>query len=237
LTRRIVALGGGGFSNDPFDPVGRRLDSLVLSYAPVTRPRICFIPTASGDAESYTLKFYRAFAERADASDLSLFTRPRREALREFILEQHIVYVGGGNTVNMLAVWREHGLDAILRQAWESGVVMAGISAGMICWFASAATDSFGDDQLRMVPALGLLAGSACAHYANVPYRRGEFQRLIHGGAAAGIAADDGVALVYADRELEEAVSVSDDAFAYRVRLDSDGITEEPIVPRLLPVD
>ncbi len=234
MVRRIVGLGGGGFSNDPFDPVERRLDEFVLGFARRKRPRICFISTAGGDADSYTLNFYRAFAERAVPSDLSLFGRPRADDLREFVLGQDIVYVGGGNTLNMLSVWRPHGLDTILREAWEAGVVLAGISAGLICWFAEAATDAFGNDHLSSATGLGLLDGSACAHYSNVPFRRPEFGRLIREGMVAGVGVDDHVALVYRETALEDVVTVDPAAAAYRVSRAGDGIREERIEARLL---
>jgi len=234
MVRRIVGLGGGGFSKDPFDPVERLLDDFVLGFARRKRPRICFVSTASGDADSYALNFYRAFADRAVPSDLSLFGRPRADDLREFVLSQDIVYVGGGNTLNMLSVWRPHGLDAILREAWEAGVVLAGISAGLICWFAEAATDAFGNDHLSAATGLGLLAGSACAHYSNVPYRRPEFGRLIGEGMAPGIGVDDHVALVYRDTSLEDVVTTDAAAAAYRVSLGPDGIREERLEGRIL---
>jgi dipeptidase E len=232
--RHIVALGGGGFSNDPFDPRGRLLDDVAFRLAERERPRICFIHTASGDADAYAVKFYRAFGERAITSDLSLYYHPRRETLREFILGQDIVYVGGGNTLNMLALWRQHGLDRVLTEAWTHGVVLAGVSAGMIGWFEQAATDSFVDGRLTMIDGLGLLPGSACSHYSNEPFRRPEFQRLIAAGGEPGIAVDDNVALHYVGTELVEILTVEPGPRAYRVSPGANGVLEEPIEPRLL---
>ncbi len=236
VTRQIVVLGGGGFSNDPFDAAGRLLDGFVLGLARRRRPKVCFVPTASGDADSYGLKFYRAFADRAQPSDLSLFQRARRDDLREFVLDQDVIYVGGGSTLNMLAVWREHGLDEILREAWRGGVVLAGISAGMICWFEHAATDLFGNRKLVMIDGLGLLSGAACSHFSNESYRRPEFQRLIGESGLAGTAADDGVAMHYVGRQLREVVAVTPAARAYRLEVVEGSVVETAIEPRQLPV-
>ncbi|MGE5461073.1 MAG: Type 1 glutamine amidotransferase-like domain-containing protein, partial [Solirubrobacterales bacterium] len=135
--RHIVAMGGGGFSDD--DPL---LDDYVLSLTGKERPRVVFIPTASGDAASYVERFYAAFTRRScEPSHLSLFQLPY-PAIGEIVRSHDVVYVGGGSTANMLAIWRLHGLDETLRQAWERGVVLAGISAGALCWFETGVTDS-----------------------------------------------------------------------------------------------
>ncbi len=229
MQRRIVALGGGGFSVDPDAPEGRILDQVILDATERPHPRICFIGTASGDAESYALSFFRAFSGRAETHDLNLFYRPRHPGLREFILGMDAVYVGGGSTLNLIAVWRAHGLDQILVEAWHAGVVLAGMSAGMVCWFERPVTDSFQDGSLRAIPGLGLLPGSACAHYAN-PMRRTTYPGLVAAGLAPGYAAEDGVALVFEGMELREAVTSAPGARAWRV----DGDGEHEIQTRLL---
>lgn len=216
VRRQIVALGGGGFSNDPEAADGRLLDQVILDATGKAHPKICFIGTASGDAESYVVKFYRAFAGRAETHDLNLFFRPRHPGLRDFTLGMDAVYVGGGSTLNLLAVWRAHGLDTILADAWRAGVVLAGMSAGMVCWFEWPVTDSFQDGSLRPVPGLGLLPGSACAHYDS-PMRRSTYPGLIASGLAAGLAAEDGVALVFEGTTLREAVTSTPGARAFRV--------------------
>jgi dipeptidase E len=229
MTRRIVALGGGGFSSDPIDPAGRRLDQVILDATGKARPRLCFIGTASGDAESYALKFHRAFAGRAELDELNLFTRPRHPGLREFVLGFDAVYVGGGSTLNLMAIWRAHGLDAILAEAWDRGVVLAGMSAGMICWFEAPVTDSFGDG-LRAIEGLGLLPGSACAHGSDHA-RRAAYAALVTCGVPAGVSADDGVALVFEGTDLVEAVTADPGAVgAHRVA--ASGL--EPIPVRRL---
>jgi dipeptidase E len=226
-------MGGGGFSMEPGNPL---LDRFVVSLAWSARPRVCFVPTASGDNESYALEFHRAFsALDCRPTDLGLFAR-RVPDLRSFVLEQDVVYVGGGSTANLLAVWRTHGLDRILREAWEAGVVLCGISAGMNCWFAESVTDSF--DVARLAPlkdGLGWLAGSACPHYDGEEQRRPVFRELVASGElSGGWAADDGAALVFAGEELEEVVSSRPRAAAYRVERDGEGVSERRVAARYL---
>jgi dipeptidase E len=211
MERHIVALGGGGFADG--DPA---LDDFVLGLAGRERPRVCFLPTASGDSADYVVNFYEAFRERAEPSHLELFGRPRRD-IRDFLLAQDVVYVGGGNTANMLAIWRVHGVDRILRDAWERGIVLAGISAGSICWFEAGVTDSFGVE-LAALECLGFLPGSNCPHYDSEEQRRPTYRRLVESGELPpGLAADDRVGLHFVDTELAEAVSARDGAGAFRV--------------------
>lgn len=165
VSRHIVALGGGGFSMEPDNPA---LNDFVLSLARRKPARVCFVPTASADSAAYLVKFYRAFAGRCVPSDLTLFdspTLPRRpgrtDDLSAFVAAQDVFYVGGGSTANLLAVWRAHGLDRLLARAWRSGAVLAGVSAGMLCWFESGLTDSFGG-YAPLRDGLGLLRGAAC---------------------------------------------------------------------------
>jgi dipeptidase E len=217
VERHVVALGGGGFS-DQDDP---RLDDFVLGLAGSDRPRICFLATAAGDSPTYVVKFYDAFRDRGQPSHLELFGVPRRD-LREFLLGQEIVYVGGGNTANMLAIWRVHGVDRILREAWERGIVLTGISAGSICWFEAGVTDSFGD-QLASLSCLGFLPGSHCPHYDSEPQRRPTYRRLVESGELPpGLAAEDGVGLHFVGGELAEAVAGRSGARAFRVERDAE---------------
>jgi peptidase E len=217
----IVALGGGGFSQDPDDP---RLDAYILSLARRERPRVCFVGTASGDAPTYSQSFFRAFARHHDAvaDELALFVRDGRD-LRDFVLEQDVVYVGGGNTANLLAVWRVHGLGPILREALDGGAVLCGISAGMNCWFEASSTDSFGPGLAPLRDGLGFVAGSACPHYDAEPKRRPHYRALVDGGFPAGYAADEGAALRFtAGGELVECVASRDGARVYRVEPGSE---------------
>ncbi len=231
MTRRIVALGGGGFSMEPDNPV---LDDHVLALAGVPRPRVLFVPTASGDSAEYIGQFYEAFpSERADASVLKLFERTVDD-LQALVLAQHVVYVGGGSTANLLAVWRLHGLDAVLREAYAAGVVLAGISAGMNCWFAASVTDSFGPRLAGLPDGLGLLPFSACPHYDGEPQRRPTYERLVAAGFPDGYAADDGAALVFTDGALTDVVASRVGAGGYRVERVAGGVRAAPLPARLL---
>ena len=233
MARWIVAMGGGGFSMEPDNPL---LDEHVLSLARRSDPRVCFVGTASGDAEGYRLRFHRAFSTLGcRPTDLTFFER-EVEDLRAFVLDQDVIYVGGGSTANLLAVWRLHGLDVVLREAWEQGVVLCGISAGMNCWFEGSVTDSFGAHRLAALrDGLGLLPGSACPHYDGEPERRPTYHRLLAEGALpAGLAADDGAALVFAGTELHEVVASRADAAAYRVGRRGGEVIEERLVARYL---
>jgi dipeptidase E len=227
--RHIVAMGGGGFLMEP----SRLLDDYVLALCGKAEPNVCFLATASGDAAADIEAFHRAFPPgRARATHLSLYRRDERDP-REQLLAQDMVYVAGGNTVNLLAVWRAHGVDAALREAWEAGVVLCGMSAGSLCWFEAGVTDSYGP--LRALhDGLGLLPGSNCPHYDGEAERRPTYRRAVAEGLPAGIAADDGCALHFAGTELVETVSSRPAAQAYRVELGSDGAAETTIAARYL---
>jgi dipeptidase E len=230
-------MGGGGFSMEPENPL---LDDFVLSLARQQPARLCFLPTASGDSPGYVTKFYRAFSGRCLTSDLTLVHSPglsRRPAhtsqLKEFVQNQDAFYVGGGNTVNLLALWRAHGLDQLLREAWSNGAVLCGVSAGMICWFRASITDGFGA-LAALSDGVGVLEGSACPHYDGEAERRPAFHRAIADGLPAGYAADDGAALHFVGAQLVEAVSSRRAARAYRVELRDGEVVEEALPTRFL---
>jgi dipeptidase E len=221
---QIIAMGGGGFSMEPENLL---LDRYVLSVAAVTQPKVCFVGTASGDAQTYVDKFYAAFRTLpCTPKDLSLFKPPTAD-LRSFVFEQDVIYVGGGNTRALLVLWREWGLDAILREAWLSGIVMAGISAGSICWFQQGLSDSVIPGDLAPLDCAGLLPGSNCPHYDGEPERRPAYHRFIkEGKLIAGYAADDGAALHFIGQELKGVVSSRETARAYSVRLVGSEVEE-----------
>jgi dipeptidase E len=236
---QIVAMGGGGFSMDPENPL---LDDFVLSLSARQPARVCFIPTASGDAATYVARFYRALSGRCVPSDLTLFGTPalprrpaRTDELADFVAEQDILYVGGGNTQNLLALWRAHGIDRILEKAWRGGAVLSGVSAGMICWFEASMTDSFGG-VAPLHDGLGLLAGSACPHYDGEAQRRPSYQRSVAAGLLGGYAADDDAALHFVGDKLVEVVSARRDAAAYRVELRDGQVAEERLPTRYLGI-
>jgi len=231
--RQIVALGGGGFSEEPDNPL---LDDFILSLTGRERPRVCFVGTASGDSQRHLDKFYGAFTEdRARASDLSLLRKSDISDLQVFLLDQDVIYVGGGSTVNTLAVWRVHGADRALHRAWEVGVVPAGISAGMICWFRAGLTGSRSGALVPLNDGLGILPESACPHYDRTPERREVLHRCIaNGHLPDGVAADDAAALHFVGTELAEAISSRPQARAYRIRRAHGGVVEETLDTRYL---
>jgi dipeptidase E len=228
----IVALGGGGFSMEPDNP---RLDRHILSIARRSPPKVCFVPTASGDSDNYIVRFYETYTvERCLPSHLRLFNRKIQD-LRTFILGQDIIYVGGGATGYMLAMWRLAGLDAIFREAWERGVVLSGVSAGALCWFEAGLTDTFGRPLQTLRDGLGFLAGSFCPHYDGEKDRRAAFHAaVVKDAIPPGIAADDGVGVVYRGTEVAEIVSSRPAARAWRVERTAEGVRETELVPRYL---
>jgi len=229
----IVAMGGGGFSMEPDNPL---LDDHVLGLARAgrgrERPRVCFLATASGDSPAYIASFYAAFARRTEASHLALFVRTVDD-VESFLLDQDVIYVGGGNTENMLAIWRVHGVEELLREALDRGVVLSGSSAGGICWFAEGITDSFGP-QLDTMDCLGFLPGSFCPHYDDEELRRPRYHGLLQDGLAGGYAADAGVGLHFVDGELREVVACEEGSKAYRVEVRDGEVVEEPIEARVV---
>jgi dipeptidase E len=235
--RTIVAMGGGGFQMEPDNPL---LDDHVVSLARARsgreRPRICLIPTATGDDRELIADFERLFAPpRAEARVLRLFGRTDDD-LAAVLREQDAVYVLGGSTENLLALWRLHGLDAALRGAWDEGVVLAGMSAGAICWFDAATTDSFGPTLQPLRGGLGILEGTFVPHLHGEAQRLPLLRRLVADGTIPpGYGVDDGAALVFRDRELTEVVTSDPGAGAWRVEPDgSGGTTETALATRFL---
>jgi dipeptidase E len=223
--RHIVGIGGGGEDLAQTN----RLFRYVLELTGKERPRLLFVPTAVGDQTEMIAWFYESRAPLGvDVDLLKTFPWPP-EDLRDYVLSHDAIFVSGGNTANMLAIWRVHGIDTLLREAWEQGIPLAGWSAGMICWFEHGITDSFGP-QLESMECLGFLPGSACPHYDGEELRRPRYRELLQGGLPAGLAADDGVGLHFVETELAEAVTCRPGAAAYRVTADG----EDRIDARLL---
>ncbi|GGQ19659.1 putative peptidase YgaJ [Streptomyces griseomycini] len=226
---RRVALLGGGFSTDD----DGLLDDWLLGHARTSRPKVCFVPTAGGDAPAYVERFLEAFRPRdCEPSVLPLFRRELDDAaLRAFLLSRDVVYVGGGNTANLLAVWRTHGVDRLLHEAYDRGTLLCGISAGANCWGEGSHTDSFGPlTYLR--DGLGLLPGSVCPHYDSEPGRRASYRAAVASGAlSAGWAVEDGAGALFTDGRLTESVTRRPDARLYRVQAGEGGETTERAVP------
>lgn len=221
-TRQIIAVGGGGFSPE-LD--GTRLVRYVLSQTGRRKPAVCFLPTATGDDPGAVDRFYAAFSSgRCRPSHVPLFGRT--PDLRRALLSQDVIYVGGGNTKSMLATWREWGIPALLRQAWRAGIVLAGVSAGAICWFKTGVTDSWAG-RLAVLPCLGLLPGTLCPHFDSEPERRPSLQQLVGDGTVRrALALDDGAAAHFVDRALIRVVTFRPRAGAYHVHRRATAVVE-----------
>jgi peptidase E len=235
VASRILALGGHDFTSRPPD---RAIGELLLRLAAERaggRPRICLLPTASGDPSDQIARFYAAFGERAcDPSDLSLFRLGRRPVtLRDQLLSQDLVYVGGGSLVNLLAVWEAHDLGGLLGLARRNGIVLAGQSAGAMCWFEAGITMSSG--RPATAAGLGLVDGSLCVHYRNEPERRAAYLDAVAGGMPGGWGIDDYAGLLWEGNGRPSALTARRGARAYRVTPGENGVTEAPIPARFLP--
>jgi dipeptidase E len=221
-------MGGGGFTAGPGDPA---LDEHVLALTGVPRPRVCLLPTAGGDSEAQIRRFYETYEDRlCEPTDISLFRLGRRPVpLREHLLGQDAIYVGGGSMVNLLAIWRAQGLDRILHEAWRSGVVLAGLSAGSMCWFEWGVTTSSGHP--APAPGLGFLPGSNSVHHDSEPARRPVYLEAVRQDSIPpGWAVDDGAALRFRGTALAEVVTVRAHTRAYAV----DAAGEHPLDARML---
>ena len=224
MTRRIVVCGGQQLSYPA-------LTRYLLGLARRPRPRVLFLGTASGDGAGYLLTFYQAFAGvDSEPSHLALFDRVIDD-IDGLVRSQDVVIVGGGNTANMLAIWRLHGVENALRNAYADGTVLSGWSAGCLCWFEGGVTDSFTPNLGALRDGLGILSGSACPHYDSQEAWRPVFAREIAAGLPPGIALEDGVAARYDDERLVEVVSARADGRAFFV--DANG--ERALAVRALP--
>jgi peptidase E len=230
--RRILALGGGGFAAGE---ACTALDRLVLELTERREPKICFLPTASGDQREQVLRFHERFCRwPCEPTTLSLFHLGRdRIDPKAHLLSQDAIYVGGGSMRNMLAIWREHGIDRLMREAWEAGIVLVGLSAGAMCWFEGGITMSGG--RPAPAPGLGMLPGSLSVHRSSEPQRLPSYRRAVADGALAdGYALDDSVALLFVGRRLAEIVASEPGAGAARVSRCPEGARVSPLQVRLL---
>jgi peptidase E len=220
-------MGGGGFGSRPGDPA---LDAYVLDASAAASPRICLLPTASGDPDEQIARFYRAFHDLpCEPTHLSLFRLGTKPVdLRTLLLEQDVIYVGGGSLLNLIAIWRAHRLDVILREAWELGIVLCGTSAGSMCWFTAGVTTSYG--QPRAVPGLGFLPASNSVHFDSEIERRACFFEAIRTEAAPpGYAVDDGAGLLFCGTDLVESVTARPSAGAWWVEESGGEPVETPL--------
>lgn len=224
---------GGPWDWD-IDPIHRYAAQLAHAES---SPKLCFLNTAFGDKAEGIAAIYGAFGPTEfQVSHLSLFPMPNILDIRAHLLSQDIIWVMGGSVVNLLAVWRAHGLDEILHEAWRSGVVLGGVSAGSICWHQGGTTDSFGLGLQPVTNGLGWLPFSNGVHHDSEAQRRPLFRSLVGEGILPhGFATDDGAALIYQDTELAEAVATREGAGAYEVTQSALGLaTESPLPVRLI---
>lgn len=224
--QQIIAFGGGGFSMEPENPT---IDRYIVRQTGKRRPKVCFLPTASGDPDSYILRFYQAFLKLdCQPSVFSVF-RPPTADLVGFLLEKDVLYVGGGNTRAMLALWREFGLPEIFQQALQNGVILAGLSAGANCWFEACSADAL-PGKPQVLSCLGFLRGSFCPHYDSEPERRPSFHQMIRSGQLMdGCAADDGAALHFVNGALRKVIKSRPQAQAYQVAKTGEQVSESVI--------
>jgi peptidase E len=228
---QIVAFGGGGFAMEPDNPL---LDDYILSLTGKDRPRVCLIPTASGDSVAWLDRFYDVFTEdRCEPTHLALFSRSVDD-LYEFLSEQDVIYASGGNTVNLLAIWRAQGLAAVLPRVLANGTIACGVSAGALCWFERGVTDSYGPGLNPLENGLGFLPGSFCPHYDSDPRRPFSFPEYVRKTGVAGTAVDDGVALHYVDGQLRRIVSSRPAARAWRMTPEGGEVRVECVEPEYL---
>ena len=244
---QIIALGGGGVGLDKFNLA---IDNYKIKASGKKKPKIAFIPTAVGDSAFAIERFYRVFpSERAIASHLPLFSRDQRD-LEDYLLNQDIIEVSGGNTANMLSIWEIHGIDKILEKAWQNGIVLTGASAGMICWYECSVTDSFGPSSSLVSPGLGInnrtmlkelktglgfLKGSACPHYNGEEDRKPTYEKLIKNKILSdGIALDDYVGAHYINNKLIKLITPKNGSKGYEVSLKNNVVKETIIEPELI---
>ena len=201
--------------------------SYILGLTSNPRPKICFIPTATGDSAAAIVNFYDRFNDvYAEKTHLSLFNRTVKD-IHSYLLNQDMIMVGGGNTANMLAVWRTHGIDVILREAWESGIILCGGSAGSLCWFECGTTDSFSlYDLTPLYDGLGFIPGSHCPHYDGERQRRPLYHDLILNGFPGGYAIDDDAAIHFVDTDIGKVITGRDGASAYKLGLSEGKVLE-----------
>ena len=224
MKKQIIAIGGGGFGRSPGEGI---IEKYILDQSDKDKPNICFIPTATGDNEAYKVNYYSTFS-KLNCSPVHLDFFKRTPDLEELIKHQDIIFVGGGNTKSMLAVWKDWGLDLILKEAYERGVIMCGVSAGAICWFEEGVTDSW-SEELKVMDCLGFVKGACCPHYDEEPQRRPSLSKFLTEGVMQSCYAVDGGCALHIENEEEyKAVVFAKDKNAYCVDLENDEVKEEP---------
>ena len=224
MKKQIIAIGGGGFGRSPGEGL---IEKYILDQSEKDVPNICFIPTATGDNEAYKVNYYSTFS-KLDCSPSHLDFFKRTPDLKELILKQDIIFVGGGNTKSMLAVWKDWGLDLLLKEAYEKGVIMSGVSAGAICWFDQGITDSWAED-LKVMDCLGFIEGACCPHYDEEPQRKPSLNKFITEKVLKSCyAVDGGCALHIEDEKEFKSVVFSKNKNSFLVEMKDNKVAEKP---------
>jgi dipeptidase E len=229
--QQVIAMGGGGFSMEPENLL---LDRYIIQQARKPKPSVCFLPHATDDAIRYSFRFFKTFSQLdVQPTHLSLF-HPHTADIESFLMEQDIIYVGGGNTKSMMAIWREWKMDIFLRQAYENATILSGLSAGANCWFEQCSTDSI-PGEFSVLSCLGIIPGSFCPHYDGEKDRRPSLHQLLSENKIKnGYAADDGAAAHFVNGQLVSAISSRPHAKVYQVGMIDNQVVEKTIETRYL---
>jgi aminopeptidase N len=224
MDKQIIAIGGGGFGRNPGDGV---IEQYILDQTGKEKPNICFIPTATGDNEAYKVNYYSTFS-KLDCNPIHLDFFKRTPDLEQLIPQQDAIFVGGGNTKSMLAVWKDWNLDKLLKDAYEKGVVMSGVSAGANCWFERAVVDSWEED-LRVIDCMGFVKGNCCPHYDEEPQRRPAVKKFLEDGIVDSCYSVEGNCALHIKNDDEYlSVDFGKEKNAYIVSMDGDKVKEVP---------
>ena len=222
MDKQIIAIGGGGFGRNPGDGV---IEQYILDQTGKEKPNICFIPTATGDNEAYKVNYYSTFS-KLDCNPIHLDFFKRTPDLEQLIPQQDAIFVGGGNTKSMLAVWKDWNLDKLLKDAYEKGVVMSGVSAGANCWFERAVVDSWEED-LRVIDCMGFVKGNCCPHYDEEPQRRPAVKKFLEDGIVDSFYTVEGNCALHIKNDDEYlSVDFGKEKNAYIVSIDDDKVKE-----------
>ncbi|MDB3976262.1 peptidase E [Gammaproteobacteria bacterium] len=222
MDKQIIAIGGGGFGRNPGDGV---IEQYILDQTGKEKPNICFIPTATGDNEAYKVNYYSTFS-KLDCNPIHLDFFKRTPDLEQLIPQQDAIFVGGGNTKSMLAVWKDWNLDKLLKDAYEKGVVMSGVSAGANCWFERAVVDSWEED-LRVIDCMGFVKGNCCPHYDEEPQRRPAVKKFLEDGIVDSFYTVEGNCALHIKNDDEYlSVDFGKEKNAYIVSMDDDKVKE-----------
>ena len=224
MSRNIIAIGGGGFGRNPGDGV---IEQYILDQTNIEKPNICFIPTATGDNEAYKVNYYSTFS-KLNCNPVHLDFFKRTPNLEKLISEQNAIFIGGGNTKSMLAVWKDWGLDDLLHKAYKNGVVLSGVSAGANCWFESAVVDSWADD-LQVINCMGFVKGNYCPHYDEEPQRRPSVKKFLEDEVFDSCFSSEGNSALHIKNESDYlSINFGKEKKSYKVSLVNGKVIEVP---------